>query len=62
MVEHIYQLLMKISDIYIYHALIDVLNVHMVHVNLKTIFYTHVEQGPTNAIHLKYYLKQKKIN
>ena len=53
---------MKISDIYIYHALIDVLNVHMVHVNLKTIFYTHVEQGPTNAIHLKYYLKQKKIN
>ena len=48
--------------VYIYHALIDALNAHTVHVNLNTMFYTHVEQGPASAIHIKYYLKQKKMN
>ena len=28
---------------YIYHALINALSVHMIHINLNMIFYTHVE-------------------
>ena len=33
---------------YIYHALIDALSAHMIHINLNMIFYTHVEHSPTN--------------
>ena len=40
---------MIIIIIYIYHALINALSAHMVHIDLNTIFYTHVE-------HLKYVL------
>ena len=32
---------------YIYHALINALSAHMIHINL-TIFNTHVERSPTN--------------
>ena len=32
---------------YIYHALIDALCAHMTHINLNTIFCTHVEHSPT---------------
>ena len=32
---------------YIYHALINALSVHMIHINLNMIFYTHVEHSPT---------------
>ena len=28
---------------YIYRALINALNAHVIHINLNTIFYTHVE-------------------
>ena len=35
---------------YIYHALINALSAHMVYVNLKRIFYTHVEHSPTKTI------------
>ena len=28
---------------YIYHALINTLSAHMIHINLNMIFYTHVE-------------------
>ena len=28
---------------YIYHALINALSAHMIHINLNMIFYTHVE-------------------
>ena len=31
---------------YIYHALINALSAHMIHINLNTIFYTHVEHLP----------------
>ena len=34
---------------YIYHALIDVLSAHMIHVNLNTAFYALIEQSPTNC-------------
>ena len=44
---------------YIYHALIDALSAHMIHINLNMIFYTHVEHSPTKTIYIKYYTKQK---
>ena len=34
---------------YIYHALINALSAHMIHINLNTIFYTHVEHLPRRA-------------
>ena len=40
---------------YIYHALINVLSAHMIHINLNMIFYTHVQHSPTKTIYIKYY-------
>ena len=42
---------------YIYHALINALSAHMIHINLNMIFYTHVKHSPTKTIYIKYYLK-----
>ena len=42
---------------YIYHALFNALSVHMIHINLNMVFYTHVEQRPTKTIYIKYYKK-----
>ena len=33
----------------IYHALINNLSAHMIHINLNTIFCTHVEHSPTET-------------
>ena len=30
---------------YIYHALINALSAHIIHINLNTIFYTHIEHS-----------------
>ena len=38
---------------YIYHVLINVLSAHMIHINLNTISYTHVEHSPTKTIDTK---------
>ena len=35
---------------YIYHALINALSLHMIHTNLNMIFYTHVEHIPTKQL------------
>ena len=35
---------------YIYQALINALSVHIIHINLNMIFYTHVEHSPTKTI------------
>ena len=35
---------------YIYHAFINALNDHMIHINLTTIFYTHVEHNTTKTV------------
>ena len=43
---------------YIYHALINALSAHMIHINLNMIFYTHVEHSPTKIIYIKYYTKR----
>ena len=42
---------------YIYHALINALSAHMIHINQNMIFYTHVEHNPTKTIYIKYYKK-----
>ena len=39
--------------LYIYHALINALSAHMIHINLNTIFYTHVEHSPTKIIYIR---------
>ena len=45
---------------YIYHALINTLSAHMIHINLNIIFYTHVQHSPTKTIYIKYYKKTNK--
>ena len=44
---------------YIYHALINALSVHMIHINQYMIFYTHVEHSPTKTIYIKYYTEKR---
>ena len=41
---------------YIYDALINGLRAHIIHINLSTIFYTHVEDSPTKAIYIRHYM------
>ena len=43
---------------YIYHALLNALSAHLVHINLNMIFYTHVEHSPTKTIYLRYYMEK----
>ena len=50
-------ILFIIIIMYIYHALINALSAHMIHINLNMIFYTHVKHSPTKTIYIKYYLK-----
>ena len=40
---------------YIYHALINALSAHTIHINLNTIYYTHIEHSPIKTICIKYY-------
>ena len=42
---------------YIYHALINALSAHMIHINLNMIFYTHVEHSPSKTVSIKYYME-----
>jgi len=44
---------------YIYHALINALIAHMIHINLNMLFYTHVEHSPTKTTDIKYYMEKK---
>ena len=45
-------LLPELIIMYIYHALINALIAHMVHINLNMIFYTYVEISPTKTIYV----------
>ena len=47
---------------YIYHALINSLSAHVIHINLNMIFYTHVEHSPTKTIYIKYLKNNNKKN
>ena len=42
---------MLIIIMYIYHALINALSAHMIHINLNMIFYTHAKHSPTKTIY-----------
>ena len=44
----------------IYNVLIDAVSTVMIHVNLNTIFYTHVKHSPANVVYIMYYLKKRK--
>ena len=44
---------------YIYHALINTLSTHMIHINLNIMSYTHVEHGLTKTIYIKYYMEKQ---
>ena len=44
---------------YIYHALINALSAHMIHINLNMIYYTHVEHSLTKTIYIKYYMETR---
>ena len=44
--------LIIIIIMYIYHALINALSAHMIHISLNMIFYTHVEHSPTETIYI----------
>ena len=46
---------------YIYHALINALGAHMIHINLNTIFYTPVEDSPTETIYIKAFSRSEKL-
>ena len=43
----------------IYHAFINALSTHMIHININMIFYTHVEYSPTKTIYIKYYMEKQ---
>ena len=33
------------------------MSAHTIHINLNTIFYTHVEHSPTKTIYIRYYME-----
>ena len=39
---------------YIYHALINAQSAHRIHINLNTIFCTHIEHSPTKTFYVRY--------
>ena len=44
---------------YIYHVLINVLSTNMLHINLSTIFYMHVEHSSTETIYISIIIYMK---
>ena len=42
---------------YTYHALINALSVHLIHINLNTIFYTYAEDSPTKTVYIRHYME-----
>ena len=53
----LYQKETIIVIMYIYHALINALSTHMIHINLNMIFYTHTEHSSTRTIYIRYYME-----
>ena len=51
--------LIIIIIMYIYHALINALSAHTIHINPNMIFYIHVEHRPTKTIYIKYYTENQ---
>ena len=44
---------------YSYHALINALSAHIIHINLNMIFYAQVLHSPTKTIYIKYYTEKQ---
>ena len=42
---------------YIYHVFLNALSTHIIHINLKIIFFTHAKHSPTKTIYIKYYME-----
>ena len=42
---------------YIYHALINALSAHIIHINLNTIFYMYVEDSPAKTTYIRHYME-----
>ena len=42
---------------YIYHALINALSAHMIHINLNTIIILYTCRAPTKTIYIRYYME-----
>ena len=42
---------------YIYHVLINALSAHIIHINLNMIFYTHLEDSPTETIYIRHNIR-----
>ena len=38
-------------------VLINALSAHMIHINVSTIFYTHIEHSPTRTTYIRYYME-----
>ena len=38
---------------YIYHALINAVSAHTIHINLNTIFYTYLKDSPTKNMSIR---------
>ena len=49
-------IIMIIIIMHVYHVLINALSDHMIHINLNTIFYTHVDDSPTKTVYIRYYM------
>ena len=46
---------------YIYHALINALSAHIIHVHLNMILYPDVEHNPTKIIYIKCYTEKQTL-
>ena len=46
--------MIMIMIMYIYHALINGLSFHIIHINLNAMLYTHVEDSPIITIYIRY--------
>ena len=44
---------------YTYPALINALSAHIIHINLNTVLYTHVDHSPTKTVYIKYYTEKQ---
>ena len=52
-------IVVTIIIMYIYHALVNALSAHMIHINLNMIFCTRVDHSPTKTIYIKYYVEKQ---
>ena len=53
--SHVMAKHLVIIIMYIYHALINALIAHVIHINLNVSFYTHAEHSPNKTVYIKYY-------